>query len=98
MPRALPWTSDQDARLTALLDQRGSTLRKAALQLGVSRSFAQRRAKMLEQKNTRLLCSRDREDAGAAPLPAGHPITWSAIDWHGSHKGFGSVVQSNSCR
>ena len=80
MPRALQWTPDQDARLTAILDKRGSTLRKAALQLGVSRSFAQRRAKMLYQKTTRSICSRDREDAGAAPLRAGHPITWSAIN------------------
>lgn len=82
MPRALPWTSDQDAHLTALLDQRGATLRKAALQLGVSRSFAQRRAKVLLQQNTRSICTRDREDAGSAPLPAGHPITWSAINDH----------------
>lgn len=80
MPRALLWTPDQDARLTAILDKRGATLRKAALQLGVSRSFAQRRAKMLHKKTTRSVCSRDREDAGAAPLRAGHPITWSAID------------------
>jgi hypothetical protein len=82
MPRALPWTSDQDASLTALLDQRGSTLRKAAQQLGVSRSFAQRRAKLLHRQNVRSVCTPDREDAGAAPLPAGHPITWSAINWH----------------
>ena len=53
MPRALPWTSDQDASLTALLDQRGSTLRKAAQQLGVSRSFAQRRAKLLHKQSVR---------------------------------------------
>ena len=82
MPRALVWTPDQDARLTALLDQRGSTLRKAAVQLGVSRSFAQRRAKLLLRRNTRFACTSDREVAGAAPLPAGHPITWSAISWH----------------
>lgn len=82
MPRALPWTSDQDAHLTALLDQRGSTLRKAALQLGVSRSFAQRRAKLLLKQQAQTICTPDREDAGAAPLPAGHPITWSAINWH----------------
>ena len=82
MPRALQWTADQDARLTAILDTRGSTLRKAALQLGVSRSFAQRRAKMLYRKTTRSPCSRDREDAGSAPLRAGHPITWSAINGH----------------
>lgn len=87
MPRALHWTSDQDARLTALLDQRGSTLRKAALQLGVSRSFAQRRAKLLLREQTRSICTPDREDAGAAPLPAGHPITWSAINWHRSEDG-----------
>ncbi|NPD67873.1 hypothetical protein HN018_10890 [Lichenicola cladoniae] len=80
MPRALPWTPDQDACLTAFLDKRGATLRKAALELGVSRSFAQRRAKMLNQRTARSLCSRDREDAGAAPLRAGHPITWSAIN------------------
>lgn len=86
MPRALPWTSDQDARLTALLDQRGSTLRKAAQQLGVSRSFAQRRAKLLLKQNTQSLCTSDREDAGAAPLPAGHTITWSAINWHPSEE------------
>ena len=80
MPRALPWTSDQDASLTALLDQRGSTLRKAAQQLGVSRSFAQRRAKLLHKQSVRAICTQDREDAGSAPLPAGHPITWNAID------------------
>ena len=55
MPRALIWTQDQDARLTALLDQRGSTLRKAAQQLGVSRSFAQRRAKLLLRQNVKML-------------------------------------------
>ncbi len=80
MPRALPWTSDQDASLTALLDQRGSTLRKAAQQLGVSRSFAQRRAKLLHKQSVRSICTPDREGAGSAPLPAGHPITWSAIN------------------
>ena len=79
MPRPLPWTSDHDASLTALLDQRGATLRKAAKQLGVSRSFAQRRAKMLLRKSVRLICTPDRESAGDAPLPAGHPITWKAI-------------------
>ncbi|MBE7209763.1 MAG: hypothetical protein INR65_01975 [Gluconacetobacter diazotrophicus] len=81
MPRALAWTSDQDASLTALLDQRGVTLRKAAKQLGVSRSFAQRRAKMLLRQSVRLICTPDREHAGDAPLPAGHPITWNAIAW-----------------
>ena len=81
MPRALPWNSDQDASLTALLDQRGSTLRTAARQLGVSRSFAQRRAKLLHTQSVRSICTPDREDAGSAPLPAGHPITWSAINY-----------------
>jgi len=63
-----------------LLDQRGGTLRKVAQQLGVSRSFAQRRAKLLLKMNTTFVCTRDREEAGAAPLPPGHPITWAAID------------------
>lgn len=79
MPRALTWTADQDTRLASLLDRQGVTLRKAAQQLGVSRSFAQRRAKQLSRQTVRTACTRDREDAGAAPLPAGHPITWSAI-------------------
>lgn len=83
MPRALPWTPDQDAHLTTLLDQRGLTLRKAAKQLGVSRSFAQRRAKMLLRQSVRLTCTPDRERAGDAPLPAGHPITLAAIAWEG---------------
>ncbi len=47
--------------------------------MGVSRSFAQRRAKFLDAQSVRSVCTRDREDAGAAPLPAGHPITWTAI-------------------
>lgn len=80
MPRALPWTPAQDARLTAFLHQRGSTLRKAAQQLGVSRSFAQRRAKLLLRERSHSVCTRDREEAGSAPLPAGHPITWNAIN------------------
>ena len=94
MPRALPWTQDQDARLTTLLDQHGSTLRKAAQQLGVSRSFAQRRAKLLLRQNARSICTSDREDAGAAPLPAGHPITWSAINWHLAEDRVSGVVAS----
>lgn len=79
MPRALPWSQDHDARLTALLDQPGTTLRKAAQQLGVSRSFAQRRAIVLLKQNIRSACTAAREDAGAAPLPSGHPISWGAI-------------------
>ena len=35
---------------------------------------------MLLQKASRSICSRDRENAGSAPLRAGHPITWSAIN------------------
>ncbi|MCQ8242483.1 hypothetical protein [Rhizosaccharibacter radicis] len=80
MPRALDWTDDQDERLVTLIQKKGATLRQAAFQMGVSRSFAQRRAKMLSRRFNRSTCSAAREEAGEAPLLAGHPITWNAIN------------------
>ncbi len=79
MPRALPWRPADDARLLALLDQPGVTLLKAADQLRVSRSFVHRRATVLLQQKVRSICTPEREEAGAAPLPSGHPISWGAI-------------------
>ena len=80
MPKALSWTVEQDATLLALFDQPGMNFRKAAAQLGVSRSFAQRRVTSVMRERRRATVTRDREDAGAAPLPAGHVIAWSAIN------------------
>lgn len=79
MPRTINWTGDLDAKLTRLLDHQGLTIRSAAERLGVSRSFAQRRAKLLSSRSRQQTCSEAREAAGMDPLPAGHPITWSAI-------------------
>ncbi|WP_428375182.1 hypothetical protein [Lichenicoccus sp.] len=79
MPRSLKWTLDLDVKLERLIDFQGATIRCAAKQLGVSRSFAQRRAKLLAIQSQRRHCSEAREAAGVEPLRAGHPITWSAI-------------------
>lgn len=79
MPRSLKWTLDLDIKLERLIDFQGATIRVAAKQLGVSRSFAQRRAKLLSTQTQRRNCSEAREAAGIEPLRAGHPITWSAI-------------------
>ena len=79
MPRSLNWSLDLDAKLERLIDFQGATIRCAAKQLGVSRSFAQRRAKLLSSRSQRNRCSEAREAAGVEPLPVGHPITWSAI-------------------
>lgn len=79
MPRSIKWTGDLDAKLTRLLDYQGVTIRSAAARLGVSRSFAQRRAKLLSTRARQRSCTVAREAAGTEPLPAGHPITWSAI-------------------
>ncbi len=79
MPRSINWTGDLDATLTRLLDYQGVTIRAAAQRLGVSRSFAQRRAKLLSNRMRQRTCTEAREAAGTDPLPAGHPITWSAI-------------------
>ena len=79
MPRSLIWTMELDDKLEHLIDFHGATIRCAAKQLGVSRSFAQRRAKLLSTQSRRRHCSEAREAAGDEPLRAGHPITWSAI-------------------
>jgi len=79
MPRSINWTGELDAKLTRLLDYQGVTIRAAAARLGVSRSFAQRRAKLLSARSRQEICTEAREAAGVDPLPAGHPITWSAI-------------------
>ena len=79
MPRSINWTGDLDAKLTRLLDYQGVTIRAAAERLGVSRSFAQRRAKLLSTRSRKRSCTHVREAAGTDPLPAGHPITWNAI-------------------
>jgi hypothetical protein len=79
MPRSINWTGDLDAKLTRLLDYQGVTIRSAAERLGVSRSFAQRRAKLLAARSRQKICTEAREAAGTEPLPAGHPITWNAI-------------------
>ena len=79
MPRSIHWTGDLDAKLTRLLDYQGVTIRAAAERLGVSRSFAQRRAKLLSTRTRKQACTDLREAAGDEPLPAGHPITWNAI-------------------
>ena len=79
MPRSINWTGDLDAKLTRFLDYQGVTIRAAAERLGVSRSFAQRRAKLLSTRSRQQACTKAREAAGIEPLPAGHPITWSAI-------------------
>ncbi len=79
MPRSINWTGDLDAKLTRFLDYQGVTIRAAAERLGVSRSFAQRRAKLLSTRSRQRACTQAREAAGIEPLPAGHPITWNAI-------------------
>ena len=79
MPRSINWTGDLDAKLIRLLDFQGATIRGAAKRLGVSRSFAQRRAKLLSTQVRQRTCTEAREAAGTEPLPAGHPITWNAI-------------------
>ncbi len=50
MPRSINWTGDLDIKLTRFLDYQGVTIRAAAERLGVSRSFAQRRAKLLSNQ------------------------------------------------
>ncbi|WP_428393547.1 hypothetical protein [Lichenicoccus sp.] len=65
--------------MSRLLDYQGVTIRTAAARLGVSRSFAQRRAKLLTTRARQRACTEAREAAGTEPLPAGHPITWNAI-------------------
>lgn len=79
MPRSINWPGDLDIKLTRFLDYQGVTIRAAAERLGVSRSFAQRRAKLLSNQLRQRMCTEAREAAGMEPLPAGHPITWSAI-------------------
>lgn len=79
MPHSINWTGDLDAKLIRLLDFHGVTIRSAAKRLGVSRSFAQRRAKLLSTRIRQRSCTQAREAAGIEPLPAGHPITWNAI-------------------
>ena len=51
----------------------------AAKRLGVSHAFLQRRMTLLVSQKAKAICTPDREDAGAAPLPSGHPISWNAI-------------------
>ena len=46
MPRSLVWTMELDDKLEHLIDFQGATIRCAAKQLGVSRSFAQRRGEI----------------------------------------------------
>ena len=65
--------------MSSLLDQRGATLRKVAEQLGVSRSFVQRRSVQLFRQIAVRTCTPEREDAGVGPLRPGHPISWDAI-------------------
>jgi hypothetical protein len=79
MPRRLAWSDEMDDRLAVLLDVNRSTIRQAAECLGVSRSFAQRRAKHLEVSRQAQQCSPQRQAAGSAPLPIGHPISWGAL-------------------
>ncbi|MBB3175010.1 hypothetical protein FHR90_002857 [Endobacter medicaginis] len=79
MPRPLDWSVEMDAKLAALLDHKGGTIRKAASNLGVSRSFIQRRAKMIAMKKHSDSCTPARQAAGDAPLPVGHPISWEAL-------------------
>jgi hypothetical protein len=81
MPKPLAWTSQQDACLSAILEKPGGTLKAASRQMGVSRSFIQRRAALLRQAQIRSVSTKERELAGGGPLPAGHPITWGAINW-----------------
>ncbi len=85
MPRSINWTGDLDAKLIRLLDFQGATIRGAAKRLGVSRSFAQRRAKLLSTRMRQNSCTEAREAAGIDPLPAGHPITWNAISTEPTH-------------
>ena len=87
----LDWRPDQDAKLTALMNSLGQTVRQAAVQLGVSRSSVQRRAKLLAARKLRSSTSREREEAGDAPLPAGHPISWGALSAH-----FGASLAMNT--
>ena len=79
MPRALQWTQDNDAQLMVLLKTHRMTLQQAANQLGVSRSFLQRRSMALRQQTVQCTCTADRAVVGAAPLPSGHVISWGAI-------------------
>ncbi|NHN87345.1 hypothetical protein [Acetobacter conturbans] len=79
MPRALTWSSEQDEKLSFLLNKKKMTLRSAAKLLGVSRSFIHRRSQKMQRDVHFRTCSTMREEAGFEPLAAGHPISWKAI-------------------
>ncbi|MFT8804199.1 MAG: hypothetical protein ABF876_16400 [Acetobacter aceti] len=79
MPRALIWSSEQDEKLSFLLNKKKMTLRGAAKELGVSRSFIHRRSQRMQNEIHFRACSTVREQAGLEPLAAGHPISWLAI-------------------
>ena len=79
MPRALIWSSEQDEKLSFLLNKKKMTLRSAAKELGVSRSFIHRRSQKMQSEIHFRTCSTVREQAGLEPLTAGHPISWQAI-------------------
>ncbi|NHO54341.1 hypothetical protein GOB87_10285 [Acetobacter estunensis] len=79
MPRALKWSSEQDEKLSFLLEKKKMTLRNAAKELGVSRSFIHRRSQKMQRETHFRACSSVREQAGLEPLAVGHPISWRAI-------------------
>ncbi len=80
MPGPIPWwTAEHDARLLALREEPGMTLQKLGAQMGVSRSYAQRRLHELRMRRPDAR-SAERSAAGKDPLPPMHPIAWQAID------------------
>jgi hypothetical protein len=77
MPKPVEWSVELDSALHDLLARRRVSLRVAEQALGVSRSVLAKRAYVIGARQPDAFG--DRYVNGAAPLPAGHPVTWDAL-------------------
>lgn len=86
MPRALDWTAERDA-LIGRLRAEGATWDQVAARLGVSRTAALERAKLLRRGDAPVArparaaakAVEENVDRDRAPLAPGHPVAWGLL-------------------
>lgn len=77
MPKPVQWSVELDRRLHDLIARKRVSLRAAEQVLGVSRSVLAKRAYVIGARDAD--ATGERGINGSAPLPAGHPMTWTSV-------------------
>lgn len=93
MPQKLVWSEPRDARLRRLRAE-GRSWDAIAAELGISRNAAIERGRRIGARRPPPEHIPEPEDAERAPLPAGHPVSWAAINAETSLAGSPYPLQS----